>query len=128
MLELVDYSFSENGLIAYHSGSLVHSKSLVDFLGNDKIKLLVNWALKYIADLDIPVKRGTFVEFRTGMINISPIGRNCSQAERDEFCIYDKEHQIVSKMIVAMKDAFKDWNLTFSIGGQISFDLFPTGI
>ena len=37
-----------------------------------------------IADLDIHQKRGTFVEFRNGMINVSPIGRNCNQEERDE--------------------------------------------
>lgn len=34
--------------------------------------------------------RGTFIEFRTGMLNISPVGRNCSQEERDAFEIYDK--------------------------------------
>jgi hypothetical protein len=33
---------------------------------------------------------GTFIEFRSGLINISPIGRNCSQQERDEFEKYDK--------------------------------------
>ena len=43
------------------------------------------------ADLKIPVKRGTFIEFRKGMLNVSPIGRNCSQAERDEFERYDKD-------------------------------------
>lgn len=39
---------------------------------------------------DIPIKRGTFIEFRKGMLNVSPIGRNCSQEERDEFEQYDK--------------------------------------
>lgn len=34
--------------------------------------------------------RGTFIEFRSGMLNVSPIGRNCSQEERDEFERYDK--------------------------------------
>jgi Eukaryotic phosphomannomutase len=38
--------------------------------------------------------RGTFIEFRSGMINVSPIGRNCSQEERDEFERYDKVHMI----------------------------------
>ena len=32
---------------------------------------------------------GTFIEFRNGMLNISPIGRNCSQSERDEYEKYD---------------------------------------
>ena len=31
----------------------------------------------FAADIDIPIKRGTFIEFRNGMINVSPIGRNC---------------------------------------------------
>lgn len=79
----------------------------------------INFTLHYIADLDIPIKRsvswslenvscisgsrwymsnywshcisrGTFIEFRNGMLNVSPIGRNCSQEERDEFEKYDK--------------------------------------
>ncbi len=33
---------------------------------------------------------GTFIEFRNGMLNVSPIGRNCSQEERDEFERFDE--------------------------------------
>jgi phosphomannomutase len=44
------------------------------FVGEDNLKRIVNWTLHYIADLDIPQKRGTFIEFRNGMLNISPIG------------------------------------------------------
>ena len=50
-----------------------------------QLKELINFSLHYFADLDIPVKRGTFIEFRTGMLNMSPIGRDCSQEERDAF-------------------------------------------
>jgi phosphomannomutase len=71
--------------------------------------------------------RGTFLEFRNGMINISPIGRNCSKEERDEFEDYDKEANIRKTMIEALKAEFGDLNLTYSIGGQISFDCFPKG-
>jgi phosphomannomutase len=35
-------------------------------------------------------RSGTFVEFRNGMLNVSPIGRNCSQEERDEFEKFDE--------------------------------------
>ena len=34
--------------------------------------------------------RGTFIEFRKGMLNVCPVGRSCSQAERDQFGEYDK--------------------------------------
>ena len=33
--------------------------------------------------------RGTFIEFRAGMINISPIGRNCNKQERNEYEAFD---------------------------------------
>lgn len=39
---------------------------------------------------DISICSGTFVEFRNGMMNISPIGRNCTQDERDAFDEYNK--------------------------------------
>lgn len=72
-------------------------------------------------------QRGTFIEFRSGMLNISPIGRNCSRPERNDYEKYDLEHNIRKNMVAAMEKEFADLNLTFSIGGQISFDCFPTG-
>jgi phosphomannomutase len=83
--------------------------------------------LHYIADLDIPIKRGTFLEFRNGMINVSPIGRNASTQERNDYEAYDKQHHIRTTMIAELKKAFPDIGLTYSVGGQISFDVFPTG-
>lgn len=70
---------------------------------------------------------GTFVEFRNGMINVSPIGRNCAQDERIEFEKYDKQHGIRTKFVEVLREKFAHLNLTYSIGGQISFDVFPVG-
>ena len=44
----------------------INSKSCIFRIGEDNIKRLVNFCLKYIADLDIPIKRGTFIEYRAG--------------------------------------------------------------
>ncbi|PRQ58924.1 putative phosphomannomutase [Rosa chinensis] len=85
-----DYVFSKNGLVAHKDGKLIGTQSLKSHLGDDKLKEFINFTLHYIADLDIPIKRGTFIEFRSGMINVSPIGRNWSQEERDEFERYEK--------------------------------------
>lgn len=126
-LDRFDFFFSENGLAAYKQGELLKKTSFLEHLGNDRLKLLTNFILRYIADLDIPVKRGTFVEFRNGMLNVSPIGRNCSQSERDEFEKMDEEKGWRKAFVEVLKKEFADYNLTFSIGGQISFDVFPTG-
>lgn len=127
ILEDFDYVFSENGLLAYKNGHEFHRNSLLKALGNDRVKAFVKKCLRLIADMDIPVQRGTFVEFRNGMFNVSPIGRNCSQEERDEFEQYDKAHHVRKLMIEDLKKAFPDYPLAYSIGGQISFDVFPHG-
>jgi len=124
---MFDWCFSENGLLAYKDGEKIGQTSIVDHLGEDNLKRVINWTLKYVANLDIPIKRGTFVEFRQGMLNISPIGRNCSRQERNEFETFDLANDIRKNMVAAMKEEFADLNLTYSIGGQISFDMFPNG-
>lgn len=53
----VNYSFSENGLVAYKEGKLIGKEAIHTFLGEDNVKEIVNFTLRYIADLDIPIKR-----------------------------------------------------------------------
>ena len=88
------------------------SQSIRTHFSDDQLKELINFALHYFADLDIPVKRGTFVEFRSGMLNMSPIGRNCSQEERDAFEEYDKEAKVRETMVGIMREKFAHMDLT----------------
>lgn len=124
---MFDFAFAENGLTAYRMGVPMESSSFIGWLGEEKYKRLVKFCLRYIADLDIPVQRGTFVEFRNGMINVSPIGRNCNQEERNEYEVFDKANGIRKRMVEALRKEFPDLGLEYSIGGQISFDVFPIG-
>jgi len=121
------YNFSQNGLVAYKDGEIIGVQSIDKFLGEENVSRIVNWTLKYLSDLKLPIKRGTFFEFRSGMFNISPIGRNCSRAERNDYEVFDLENKVRETMVAKMKEEFKDLNLQFSIGGQISFDVFPQG-
>ncbi|WFD29279.1 phosphomannomutase [Malassezia sp. CBS 17886] len=122
-----DYGFAENGLTAYRLGKALPSQSFIQWLGEEKYKKLAKFALAYISKLDLPVMRGTFVEFRRGMVNISPVGRNASTQERNDFEAFDKTHRIRAQFVDALKAEFPDYGLTYSIGGQISFDVFPSG-
>lgn len=79
-LEKFEYLFPENGLVAYKNGKLLAPPSnIVDELGEEKIQMLINFSLKYMSELTLPVKRGHFIDFRTGIINLCPVGRSCSQ-------------------------------------------------
>lgn len=126
-LSLFTYCFPENGLVSYRNGEFLDQQDLIKELGEQNIKDLVKFCLHYMADLELPKKRGTFFEFRTGLINVCPIGRNCSQEERMEFAAYDAEHSIRKKFVEALQAKFSHIKLKFVIGGQISIDVFPEG-
>ncbi|XP_043499600.1 phosphomannomutase 2 [Polistes fuscatus] len=121
------YIFAENGLVAYKDGKLLPSQTIQSIIGEDLLQDLINFTLKYISELKLPFKRGTFIEFRTGMLNIAPVGRNCTDEERNQFHEYDIENHVRQKFIQALKKEFPNLALTYSIGGQISFDVFPVG-
>ncbi|KAA6383105.1 MAG: phosphomannomutase [Streblomastix strix] len=126
LLSEATFSFSENGLVAFHNQVLINKMSIKVQIGETRLRQFIDDTLLILSKTDYPIKRGTFIEFRNGMLNISPIGRNCTQEERDEFFAYDKIHQVRQKMIDQLEPKYKDI-FTFSIGGQISFDVFPHG-
>jgi phosphomannomutase len=127
VLDRFHYVFSENGLVAHKQGVLIHQQNIAAHLGEDKTQRLINFALRYMSELVLPVKRGTFVEFRFGLINFCPVGRSCSQAERDAFAAYDQAQGVRAAFKDALEKEFGDLGLRFVIGGQISIDAFPDG-
>lgn len=122
-----DYVFSENGLVAHKKGKLYSQESIVSYMGEEKLQEFINFALRSMSDIKLPCKRGTFIEFRSGLINVCPVGRSCSQAERDQFAEYDKKHHVREKLVQLFQKQFPDAGLSFVIGGQISIDVFPIG-
>jgi phosphomannomutase len=52
-----DFAFAENGLTAYRLGKQLDSQSFIKYLGEDNYKYLVNFLLKYLSEIDIPIKR-----------------------------------------------------------------------
>lgn len=89
-------------------------------MGEEKLQTFINFALRYMSELTLPLKRGTFIEFRTGLINVCPVGRSCSYEERLQFFEYDKEHKIREKFIAKLREQFPDLGLIYSIGEYYS--------
>lgn len=61
VVDMFPYNFSQNGLVAYKNGKILEVQTIAKFLGEDNIKRIVNWVLKYLADVDIPVKVRMYV-------------------------------------------------------------------
>ena len=55
------------------------------------------------------------------MINISPVGRNCSFQERNDYQKYDMQHQIRAKFVKDLEEEFGDFGLTY-VGLLVSID------
>lgn len=127
VLKEYNYVFAENGLVAYKEGNLIGKESILAHIGEEKLQTFINFCLQYMSKLTLPAKRGNFVEFRSGLINICPVGRSCSQDEREEFAAHDKVHKIREAFVAELQKTFPDYGLIYAIGGQISFDCFPIG-
>jgi len=121
------WCFAQNGLQAFKNGVKFSEQSFESHIGKAQLDELCDFCLNYIEKLDIPVKTSVHVERRNGMINVSPIGRACNRDQRNEFEKYDHKHGIRKTMIDILKEKFAHLNLRYSVGGQISFDVFPMG-
>ncbi|MCP9265949.1 Phosphomannomutase [Dirofilaria immitis] len=93
-------------------------ESLEDVLNRFDYVFSENGLVSISEDTTFPVQ---------GMLNLSPIGRSCTQEERMQFTAYDKEHGVRQKFVKKLKDFTEGWNLNICIGGQISVDVFPYG-
>uniref|UniRef100_A0A9L0SW50 Phosphomannomutase n=1 Tax=Equus caballus TaxID=9796 RepID=A0A9L0SW50_HORSE len=114
VIENFDYVFAENGTVQYKHGRLLSKQTIQNHLGEELLQDLINFCLRYMALLRLPKKRGTFIEFRNGMLNISPIGRSCTLEERIEFSELDKKEKIREKFVEALETEFAGKGLRFS--------------
>ena len=78
----------------------------------------------FLESSDYPVKTSNHVEKRTGMINFSVVGRDCTQEQRENYYAWDKEHGEREKICSVLRKKYAP-HLSFNIGGQISIDISP---
>lgn len=65
------------------------------------------------------------VEHRIGMVNISTIGRDCTNKQRAEYYEWDKESLERETIADVINSNFDD--IEAVIGGEISIDIYPKG-
>ena len=78
------FNFSQNGLVAYKNGELLEVQTISKFLGEDNVKRIANWVMKYLADVDIPVKV-CFLKLQTYIACYVPLIKCVILAERNLF-------------------------------------------
>ena len=65
------------------------------------------------------------IENRIGMVNISTIGRDCTDEQRSEYYEWDKDNLERETIANVINSNFED--IEAVIGGEISIDIYPKG-
>lgn len=96
--DMIEYIFTENGTIIHDRNKCIKALSLKDELNDIQTNLLINKILKLLSSIELPFKRGTFIEYRNGLINIAPIGRNCTLEERSLFVEFNNKNNVLKQL------------------------------
>jgi phosphomannomutase len=121
--------YTENGLVTYDNNlNIIHHKKMKDFLGQEKYDNLIKFFLDYIDKVEVPFKVGNYLDERSAVINVSPVGNPITKEQREEYRKWEQEHHTSEKMRKACEDKFgEEYKLRFTKGGIKSFDVFPIG-
>ncbi len=119
--------------LANQGFELVHEVSMEEFLTSKKYRELICELVYSQVDIchaGAPLT-GHFINCRGSMINWSPIGRNANKKQREEFMQLDKDknlrHRIIEELRAMLKLKKMDKQITIKLGGDTSFDIYPTG-
>jgi len=107
------------GNAVYQGGQLIQ-KNHFD-LSPELKKLL----LEFVMYSECPKQFSNHIEERIGLVNFSPIGRDCPQDERERYYKWDTKEQERETFCRIIEEKFPD--LEASVGGQISIDIYPKG-
>lgn len=105
-------------------------------IGNEKYVKIINvllgaqlgiwWNCPGLHSDNIPIS-GTFIQYRGSMINWCPIGRSATEEDRSSWIKLDKEYSIRKKELCRIPSNPCFDNITIKLGGETSFDIYPTG-
>jgi phosphomannomutase len=110
---------------------LVHEVNMKEEIGENNFNRLVRLLIErqYYFSHTLPCFSGTFIDYRGSMINWCPVGRSAIPSERKAFIDLDTSHSptLREQQRIALLKAFADLGLEIKIGGDTSFDIYPTG-
>lgn len=86
---------------------------------------LIDWLDARVRQSTYPTQIGRHIEYRTGQLNVSTIGRAADATERKAYTLWDGVHKERARICTDLMLAFPDYEA--SSGGQISIDVSPVG-
>lgn len=111
--------FTCSGAECWEHGALVYRRS------HEFPAELINFCEKFVSRSRYPERFGNHIEYRTGMLNISTVGRKASVAQRSDYFEWDKRSEERAQFVEQINVSRFPYEA--SAGGQISVDIVPRG-
>ncbi|KAG1647315.1 putative phosphomannomutase [Nymphon striatum] len=119
ILKACEGVFGCAGAQHYKSGNLVVEKH------HEFLPELQKLCSDFVDASDYPHRTGNHIEARTGMLNISSVGRNANTSERQRYHKWDQLYGERSSFVKLINESTLPYEA--SAGGQISIDVVPIG-
>ena len=122
------------GEYLYNTCKRVYQCSGAEVYNKDDVIFKSSWEapLSLIQELRIKLKEnkfglrtGTHIEHRTGLVNFSIVGRNCTLRERKLYVQYDEENDDRKNIAKDLSVKFPD--IEFKVAGETGIDITPLG-
>ena len=117
--ESVESCYNCSGNDVYKKGKNIASKSF------DAPKELYNLMNGWLQASSFPLRTGNHIEERTGTINFSVVGRNCTLGERKLYIKHDLQNKERESIAFQINLEFPD--ITATIGGETGIDIYRKG-
>jgi len=117
--------FAENGLMT--GDGTIHD-SFDHAVGKEDQQHVIDLCLHWIANTRLPFKRDHVIELGVAIMHVTPIGWQCSAAERDRFSRLDSTHGFRLKLLRHLR-ADKQFAaaLQCCMDNHIGIDIYPAG-
>ena len=120
------YIFAECGSVTYVNGKLIAEKNMLDHCNRNVLNLIIKKALNEISNMPI-IYNGHQIEFRKGLIYISPPGMQASNYERDIFMKMDKELGLRKSLMAKLSELNNNSQFEITLGGAVGIGICPIG-
>jgi phosphomannomutase len=120
------YVFSECGAVIYVDNKLVVQKNMLDFCDRDILNQIVKTALSEISKMPI-IYHGHQIDFRYGLVYISPPGMQATSYERDFFIKADSDLQLRKLLIQHLNEINHGGTFEIVLGGAVGIAVYPKG-
>lgn len=130
VIDCFDYVFAESGAVFYQRTEgelrLMAKKSMVNHCDRGVLNELIRCGLREISEMPIHFG-GHHIDFRNGLVYISPPGMQASEADRAYFLEQNKAHALREHMLSTLKSIDVKNEFEISYGGSVGIAISPRG-